>query len=309
MDPIKTILVIADPTAPDQPAVRKAGIIAAKLHAGIELLACETKSSLELRRGNQLAGGQHPPFAGLQPWLESLAAPLRALGVEVTTCAIKGDPLDRAVLAWMRNSPADMVIKDTHHHTLTKRTFLGNTDWHLIRDCPRPLLLTKPTGWKEPLVLAAAIDPPRKAGQDGLDKRIIECAQAIGRSLHAAVHAVHAYFPEIIAAESTSPEPSFFGITPEILQAEKSLHQSRISSLLAPYGVAPDCVHVDMGFPSDYLPRMAAQFGVDIMVMGAISRSHLKQTIIGSTAERLLEYLPCDILVIKERNFDENLPF
>jgi hypothetical protein len=48
---------------------------------------------------------------------------------------------------------------------------------------------------------------------------------------------------------------------------------------------------------------------VDIMVMGAISRSHLKQKLIGSTAERLLEYLPCDVLVVKETRFADSLPF
>jgi universal stress protein E len=66
---------------------------------------------------------------------------------------------------------------------------------------------------------------------------------------------------------------------------------------------------VDMGFASSCLPQFAERRAVDIMVMGAISRSHLRQKLIGSTAERLLEYLPCDVLVVKETRFADSLPF
>jgi hypothetical protein len=44
MDSVKNILVIVDPTSPDQPAVQKAGELASRLHASIELLACDTRA-------------------------------------------------------------------------------------------------------------------------------------------------------------------------------------------------------------------------------------------------------------------------
>jgi hypothetical protein len=37
--------------------------------------------------------------------------------------------------------------------------------------------------------------------------------------------------------------------------------------------------------------------------MGAVSRSGLKRIFIGNTAQRLLDLLPCDILVVKPRQF------
>ncbi|MGH8313881.1 MAG: universal stress protein, partial [Steroidobacterales bacterium] len=42
-----------------------------------------------------------------------------------------------------------------------------------------------------------------------------------------------------------------------------------------------------------------AENEIDIMVLGAVARSSLQRVLIGSTAERLLDRLPCDILVIK----------
>ena len=48
---------------------------------------------------------------------------------------------------------------------------------------------------------------------------------------------------------------------------------------------------------------MARELGAGILVMGAVSRSGLKRVFIGNTAERILESLPCDVLVIKPEDF------
>jgi universal stress protein E len=176
--------------------------------------------------------------------------------------------------------------------------------------CQFPLLLTKTGRWREPLVVAAAIDPRIAAGEENfLDKRILDCAVAIGRPMRATIIAAHSYYPDIIAATSICAQPNFFNVTAEMLDAEKTLHENALASLLAPYQITPQCVQVDMGIASTCLPEIAERRAVDIMVMGAISRSHLKQTLIGSTAERLLEYLPCDVLVVKETRFADSLPF
>jgi universal stress protein E len=45
------------------------------------------------------------------------------------------------------------------------------------------------------------------------------------------------------------------------------------------------------------------------MVMGAISRGRLERVFVGSTAERLLDRLPCDVLVVKPPDFRALLPF
>lgn len=307
MNSIKNILVVVDPTASDQPALHKAGLLAAKLHASIELLACDTKASAALRFAHRMTGRATAPSPSLQAWLEDLAQPLRSEGIEVTTSAIAGDPLVKTLLAWFKNSPADLVMKDTHHHSGLKRTFLGNTDWHLIRECPIPLLLTKPTAWRKPLIVAAAIDPPLNASsEDFLDRRILDCTVSIARPMQASVLAVHTYFPNIVAAAASCPQPNFFNVTPEMLETEKALHETALAPLLEPYGISKQCV--EMGVASACLPAIAEEQAIDVLVMGAISRSHAKQALLGSTAERLLEFLPCDVLVVKEACFADCLP-
>jgi universal stress protein E len=51
------------------------------------------------------------------------------------------------------------------------------------------------------------------------------------------------------------------------------------------------------------IPETAREVGADIVVMGAVSRSGLRRVFIGNTAERVLNQLRCDVLVVKPRRF------
>jgi len=60
--------------------------------------------------------------------------------------------------------------------------------------------------------------------------------------------------------------------------------------------------------PMDAIEQVASDIGSDIVVMGAISRSGLGRLIIGNTAERVLDRLPCDVLIVKPRRFVSRVP-
>jgi len=46
----------------------------------------------------------------------------------------------------------------------------------------------------------------------------------------------------------------------------------------------------------------------DIVVAGVVSRSALKRVLIGHTAERLLDCLRCDLLIVKPAEFESAVP-
>ena len=82
-----------------------------------------------------------------------------------------------------------------------------------------------------------------------------------------------------------------------------------LQDLVSEYRVEPGNVHLEVGGPAAVLPRAAAELRADIVAMGAISRSGLKRIFIGSTAEDVLERLPCDALIVKPPDFASALPF
>jgi universal stress protein E len=60
--------------------------------------------------------------------------------------------------------------------------------------------------------------------------------------------------------------------------------------------------------PVTGIARVARRIGADLVVMGAVSRSGLKRVFIGNTAERVLNDLPCDVLVVKPAHFEKRVP-
>ena len=311
MNRICNILVIVDPTADEHPAVAKGALLAEKFEARLELFACETKASREARLAAHMRRDAKKPFLiDLKSKLESLAAPLRARGVDVTTETSTDDPLHEALLDRVKRTTAELVVKDTHHHTLAQRTVLTNTDWELIRGCAVPLLLVKPRPWAAAPKLIAAIDPGHANDKPGaLDHCILQHAASISKKLHGELHVLHAFIPAAISIAAASVPPMVSAISPEQIALEEQAKRKEIAALVSDYAVRGADIHVETGGTIFVLPRAAQDLGADIMTLGAVSRRGLKRAFIGSTAEDVLEKLPCDALIVKTPDFARMLPF
>jgi nucleotide-binding universal stress UspA family protein len=60
--------------------------------------------------------------------------------------------------------------------------------------------------------------------------------------------------------------------------------------------------------PADAIAQTARELHSSIVVMGAVSRSGLKRLFIGNTAERTLDLLTCDVLIVKPQRFVNRVP-
>jgi universal stress protein E len=310
VNPICNILVIVDPTASVHPAVEKATHLAEKFKARLELFACETKASWDVRLAAHARASAKTPFiSNLKAVLDQLAAPLRVRGLDVTTETTSADPLHLALIDRVKRTSAELVVKDTHHHSLAQRTFLTNTDWELIRACPVPLLLTKAGSWAKVPRVVAAIDPGHVNDKPILlDHCILELASSMAKQLSGELHVLHAYLPMSIVAIAAAMPPVGATVSAEDLVRDREATMKDVVPVVSDYGVGGNCIHLEVGGPSEVLPRVSRLISADVVVMGAISRSGLKRVFIGSTAEDVLEHLPCDALVVKTPNFAELLP-
>jgi universal stress protein E len=310
MPSIRNVLVIVDPTAEQHPAVSKGAALAAACAARLELLICDTRAARAARlAAERLRDPTCLLNVNLLPMLEALAAPLRSRGLDVAVECLYSERLLKGLMDVVKRTNAEVVIKDTHHHSLARRTFLSNTDWQLIRCCPKPLLLTKATQWANTPVIAAAIDPDHVNDKPAaLDHRILGWAEYLAARLSGGVHAIHGYIP-LAMAVAASAMPPLAVIPAQVLEDERAARYEQLRTLTQPYAVAAADTHLKMGVASEVLPEVAAQIHADIVVMGVIARSGLEAVFIGSTAERVLEQLPADILVIKPLDFGDVWPF
>jgi universal stress protein E len=225
--------------------------------------------------------------------LDALAEPLRASGVTVTVDVAWDCPEGEAIVRKVIASQPWLVAKDTRHHNVIERTLLTNTDWHLIANCPAPLLLVKPRAIAERPNVLAAVDPLHEHDKPAqLDHTIFNFAQALASVTGGNLHVVHSH-----------AAPMGIELPPRVREMVKREHAEAMSKFLAQRDVASSNVHLVEGFPYESLPRAAVDFAADFIVMGAVARRGLAKLFIGSTAERVLDRLPCDLVIIKPEGF------
>jgi len=304
MNDICRILVVIDPTIADQPGFRRAAWLAGKVGAELELLVCiynEYLSDDRLFNSPSLKTARDEIIRNQRKHLELLAEPLRTDGIKVTTTAVWDHPLYEGIVRQVLSSGADIVMKDTHHHSAFKRAMLTNTDWNLIRTCPVRLWLVKPRELSDNPVFVAAIDPLHEHDKPAaLDDEILQLSMNLSNDVGGDVHAFHSYDPRIAVATATAD--AHIPASPpcdEIVRKMHEKHQKCFTEITEFNQLADGKTHLVAGLTHEELPAIAKKVGADVVVMGAVARNRWKRLFIGATAERTLEHLPCDLLIVK----------
>jgi len=303
-----SILVIVDPTASEVPALSRAQWFASlgangSDRARVELFVCDYDQYLSGDRffdSKSLQRAREELLARRRGELEARAAPLRAAGIEVTVDVRWDHPLHAGIQRKIEEARPDIVIKDTHYHSAVRRTLFTNTDWHLIRDCPCPLWLVKPHE-KAPLgKIGVAVDPTHEHDKPAsLDEKLIGTAREIAAKAGAGIAIVHAFDPApayAVSADSMTV-PASTPVT-EFIDELRKWHTESVHELVARAAPGTKPVIVE-GEIRESLVGAVRDSGIDLLVMGAVSRSALSRLMLGSTAERVLDFIPCDLLIVK----------
>ncbi len=304
MQEISKILAVIDPTTADQPGLGRASWLAEKTNAELELLVCyynEYLSGDSLFDSPALERARDEVVANNAKQLESMAEPLRARGITVKTSAVWDHPLHEGIVRHAVANNVDIVVKDTHHHSAVTRALLTNTDWNLIRTCPMRLWLVNPGELSDSPVFIAAIDPMNQHDKPAaLDDEILQLSKALATSVDGEVHAFHSYDPRIAVATATAN--AYIPVSLPFDEIERQMHedhQKRFKEITSFHEVDDDKTHLVAGLTHEELPAVAEKISANVVVMGAVARNRWKRLFIGATAERTLEHLPCDLLIVK----------
>jgi len=304
MHEISRILVVIDPTVTEQPALRRGAWLAKGLDAELELLVCyynEYLSGDRLFDSPSLEKARQEILEGQAKHLEELAEPIRAGGVVVKTSTVWDHPLHEGIVRHAVQSSADLVFKDTHHHSAVTRALLTNTDWNLIRTCPLPLWLVKPHDVSATPAFVASIDPMNEHDKPAaLDDEILKLSKTLAGGVNGDVHAFHSYDPRIAVA--TASANAYIPVSLPFDEIEQQMHEEhnkRFIEITSFHEIEDDHAHLVAGMTHEELPEIATKLKADVVVMGAVARNRWKRLFIGATAERTLEHLPCDLLIVK----------
>lgn len=214
--------------------------------------------------------------------VEITAARMREWGIPVRTSVRWDYPTHEGIVRQVLRHEPDLLIVGTTAEGRPDWRQLTRTDFKLIETCPCPLLIMKTRCPYSNVTIAAAVDPERTHGKPpALDLQILNSAGSLRDALGGRLLMFHAR-----AANQAADETD-----------------SRLLALAQRYDIPPQRMHVLEGHPARALPRFAARQMADIVVMGAAARSRLGRALIGHTAERVLDTLDSDVLIVKAPGF------
>lgn len=298
------ILAIVEPDIIPQEVVARAAWLAERTGCKLNLLLCDsdvTALATGFYVSNETRSIADNLRAAQREILDDLAAPAKAADIELDLDVLDERPVGDAVLARALDLNPRFVVKGTEYESDARRAVFVDTDWFLIRSCPYPLWLVKPHEMPaEPLIIAA-VDPTHGEDESArVDRLIVEQAQAIAREINGDVHLLHTYQAlKGIGAEATRTFKPIRLPVEELSERMAREHREKLDALAASAGIDESHTHQLPGAARDVIPYFARDRGADLVVMGAVARWSLKRSVIGSTAERVLDHLPCDILIVK----------
>jgi universal stress protein E len=313
MDRIKSLAVFVDPRMRAHPGVDKAARIAAGFHARVHLLICDAQPAAAASRyfdAETCRLAQERLLLPHRALLEGLAEPLRAAGITVHTEVLLEAPRHAVMLRRIAELRPSLVIKDTHDHSLLRRALLTHLDWLLLRDCPAPLLLVKNRSWlKGPVRIAGAVDPGHPDDKPwSLDHEILGALEYWATGVESEVSVVNAFCAlEEYAAATAGGAAEFAFVGTQPIEAARRCQAEALRALMLGHGIPPERVHLVDGSPVEALPAFVAQHRIDVLVMGIIARGNLFEHFIGSTAERVLDLLECDVLALKPESLSARM--
>ncbi len=306
---IRRILVaIKDPQARELASVSKAAQLARLFKAELVLFHAITEALyLDVSAATQrpVRVSEAAVVDSITAQLEQIAEPLRAEDVRISIQVVWDYPAYDAVTRAAVRVGADLVMVDCQRHAHPLRWFLHFTDWELLRHCPMPVLLVKGAGTYYHAPVLAAVDPDKSAGKPAtLDGEILAYASCFAAALGTHLHAVHAYnpLPDLSASELVAP--------PLLAAAERRAEQHAhevADPMLEEAGIPIVRRHIGEGFAIDVIEDAVRDSRAQVVVMGTVSRAGARGVLMGNTAERMLDRLGCDLLILKPPGFPKPL--
>jgi universal stress protein E len=133
-----------------------------------------------------------------------------------------------------------------------------------------------------------------------LDDQILLLSKMLAEKVQGEVHAFHSYDPRMAIATTTAND--YIPVSLPLDEIEEQMHkdhQKGFRKITKSHMIDTDKAHLVAGLTHEELPAIADKLDADVVVMGAVARNRLQRLFIGSTAERTLEHLPCDLLIVK----------
>jgi universal stress protein E len=237
-------------------------------------------------------------------YLEPIVATLGREGVQAGVTILTGTPF-LAIIRQVLRQKHDLVIMAADGRSRLKGQLFGTTSLHLMRKCPCPVWVMKPT-WRERFHrILAAVDPAGGEEEANLlNIKIMDLATSLAEMEQSELHIVHAWdlrgeHQLRVHTRISSAKMS------QLADQTRERHQKGFNELIGNYPLQDlnHRLHFLKGDPAASITSLAAEHAIDLIIMGTVCRTGVAGFFIGNTAENVLQLVDCSVLTVKPQGF------
>lgn len=248
---------------------------------------------------------------------EAVASALRTSGLEVAT-EVRTGRLPIEAIREVLKGKCDLVVKQAEPD---RGMHFGSVDMHLLRACPCPVWMFRPSQPDRPLErILVAVDPApapdaadvlhlraeTAAEEEALNTTLLELGISLSELDGGELHVVHAWSApgeDLLSGDINLSQE-------QVRQYVESLREEAakaLERLLARFWFSDRPgrrqVHLLKGAAADVISELARSERVDLVVMGTVARTGIPGLLIGNTAETILHQVECSVLAVKPEGF------
>lgn len=309
MDQINHILFVSESEEIDKIALNQALEIAQSRDAKLTVVTCfDNLSSLSINQ---------PSYKVLVRQMfnhrrEELIKNIKNITKkEVNVKVFQGKPF-LVIIREVIEFDVDLVIKPIESSGF-KSIIFGSQDLKLLRLCPCPLWLIKPTQNIDKKHIIVAIDyEPENPENKLLNLQLLEMGIFLSLAQFAELHVVHTWQPnddnfymtprlrrtskEIDIIEKEEQEKRYSWLK-DTVNASLNLEGKKSSNHLSPN------LHLIKGSAAYDIPKLVKKIKPELLIMGTVGRTGIPGLFIGNTAEAILFDVDCSVLALKPEAF------
>jgi nucleotide-binding universal stress UspA family protein len=196
----------------------------------------------------------------------------------------------------------DLLIKVALDHPDS----FHSSDFHLMRKCPQPVWLLKPSDQGRPKKILATVDLASENEQEGkeLNHLIMNLATTLASWQNSELYLLSCWS---LYGENTLRSGGFIKVSNEqlsqLLNDEQQCNHQRQLALLEQFHQFDINAHLIKGEPVEIIPAFVKEHAIDTVVMGTVGRSGIPGLLIGNTAETILHAIDASVVTLKPSGF------
>jgi nucleotide-binding universal stress UspA family protein len=237
--------------------------------------------------------------------------------VETEITVLAGHPV-RAILEEVQWKGVDFLVKAPAPSDGLRQWFFGSTDMQLMRCCPCPVAVARPSTREGAHRAVACLDyDGDDEAKRRLNDRILDSAVLAQAGEHSEIFVLHAwdlYGYSLLAQGRGKLPPERLR---EAVERERVARQKWFETRIADHRATLDeeqaarfdpKLELVRGDARQVIPQRVKELDADLVGLGTASRAGVSGLLIGNTAEEILGRVDCSVVVHKPDGFVSPVP-